>query len=116
MVKLTAPAVFMTFAVGFGAMAMLSSAEPASAVPPASVEPPPIVLIINKDQFEGKWRQFKGDLKKQWGDFTDDDLMQIEGKYDKFLGKMQERYGDRKAAVERWTEEWFKKHSGSKRQ
>ncbi len=27
----------------------------------------PVVLIVNKDQFEGNWKQFKGDLKKQWG-------------------------------------------------
>lgn len=27
----------------------------------------PVVLVVNKDQFEGNWKQFKGDLKKQWG-------------------------------------------------
>jgi uncharacterized protein YjbJ (UPF0337 family) len=54
-------------------------------------------------------------LKKQWGEFTDDDLKQIEGNYDKFEGKLQERYGDRKEDVKRWTDEWFKKQSGSKR-
>ena len=34
---------------------------------------------MNKDTFQGKWTQFKGELKRQWGKFTDDDLMQIEG-------------------------------------
>lgn len=74
-----------------------------------------IVKIVNKDQFEGKWKQFKGDLKKKWGKFTDDDLMQIEGNYDKFEGKMQERYGDRREEVKRWTDEWFETHDAAGR-
>ncbi|HJT21394.1 MAG TPA: CsbD family protein [Nitrospira sp.] len=65
---------------------------------------------MNKDQFEGNWKQFKGDLKRQWGKFTDDDLLVIEGNYDKFEGRLQERYGDKKEEVQRWTDEWFKKH------
>ena len=70
----------------------------------------PVVLIVNKDQFQGNWKQFKGDLKKQWGKLTDDDLLIIEGNYDKFEGRVQERYGDKKEEVKRWTDEWFKKH------
>ena len=31
---------------------------------------------MNKDTFQGKWTQFKGELKRQWGKFTDDDLTQ----------------------------------------
>ena len=61
---------------------------------------------MNTDQFTGKWSQFKGELKKQWGKFTDDDLMQIEGNYDKFKGKVQERYGDKKDDVIRWADQW----------
>ncbi len=70
----------------------------------------PAVLIVNKDQFQGNWKQFKGDVKKQWGKLTDDDLLIIEGNYDKFEGRVQERYGDQKEEVKRWTDEWFKKH------
>ncbi|MDK2742780.1 MAG: CsbD family protein [Nitrospira sp. BO4] len=73
-------------------------------------EIPPVVLIVNKDQFEGNWKQFKGDLKKQWGKLTDDDLLVIEGNYDKFEGRVQERYGDKREEVKRWTDEWFKQH------
>jgi uncharacterized protein YjbJ (UPF0337 family) len=69
---------------------------------------------MNKDHFQGKRKQFKGDLKKQWGAFTDDDLTQIEGNDDKFEGKVQERYGNRKEEVKRWTAEWFEKQNGPK--
>jgi uncharacterized protein YjbJ (UPF0337 family) len=62
---------------------------------------------MNADTFKGKWSQFKGELKRQWGKFTDDDLMQIEGNYDKFKGKVQERYGDRKDEIETWANKWY---------
>ena len=32
----------------------------------------PIVMVLNEDQLKGKWKQFKGELKKKWGNFTDD--------------------------------------------
>lgn len=73
-------------------------------------ENPPVVLIVNKAQFEGNWKQFKGDLKQQWGKLTDDALLIIEGNYDKFEGRVQERYGDKREEVKRWTDEWFKQH------
>ena len=61
---------------------------------------------MNREQFKGLWNQLKGELKKQWGKFTDDDLLQIEGDYDKFIGKVQERYGERKDEISRWVEQW----------
>jgi uncharacterized protein YjbJ (UPF0337 family) len=64
---------------------------------------------MNTDQFKGKWHQFKGELKRQWGNFTDDDLMKIEGDYDKFKGSLQERYGDKKDEVARWAEDWYQR-------
>ena len=64
---------------------------------------------MNRDHFKGKWNQFKGELKKQWGLFTDDDLLAIEGDYDKFTGKLQERYADQKDEVSRWADQWFEK-------
>jgi uncharacterized protein YjbJ (UPF0337 family) len=62
--------------------------------------------IMNADQFKGKWMQFKGELKKQYGKFTDDDLKQIEGNHDKFVGKVQERYGDKKDELMKWADQW----------
>jgi uncharacterized protein YjbJ (UPF0337 family) len=62
---------------------------------------------MNQDQFKGRWSQFKGELKKKWGQFTDDDLLQIEGNYDKFIGTAQTRYGDRKDEVKKWVDQWY---------
>jgi len=64
---------------------------------------------MNADQLKGKWMQFKGELKKQYGKFTDDDLTQIEGNYDKFVGKAQERYGDEKDELMNWVDQWHQR-------
>jgi uncharacterized protein YjbJ (UPF0337 family) len=62
---------------------------------------------MNKNQFKGNWQQFKGELKKKWGQFTDDDLLEAEGDYDKFVGVVQKRYGDKKEEVTQWADEWY---------
>lgn len=68
------------------------------------------ILVVNQDQLEGMWKQFKGELKQKWAEFTDDDLMRIEGRIDTLEGKIQERYGDRREEVKRWVDEWFESH------
>ncbi len=60
---------------------------------------------MNTDVIKGKWNQFKGRAKQQWGKLTDDDLQQIDGSLDVAAGKLQERYGIAKEQAEReWRE------------
>jgi uncharacterized protein YjbJ (UPF0337 family) len=86
----------------------VTSAMEVTAVPAGSSL---LWLVVNEDQFKGNWKQFKGELKRQYGKLTDDDLAEIEGNYEKFQGKLQERYGEQKEEVNRWTENWFEKHN-----
>ena len=65
---------------------------------------------MNSDQFKGAWKEFKGEAQRQWGQFTDDDLLQIEGDYNKFLGAIQKRYGDQKEEVKKWADQWLEKY------
>ena len=48
---------------------------------------------MNSDILEGKWKQLRGNVKKAWGDLTDDELDQIAGRRERLAGKLQERYG-----------------------
>jgi len=48
---------------------------------------------MNFEQLEGKWKQYKGQVREKWGHLTDDDLQVIGGKRDKLIGRIQERYG-----------------------
>ena len=48
---------------------------------------------MNQDVLKGKWLQMKGEVRRQWGKLTDDDLDQIQGNAEVMAGKLQERYG-----------------------
>ena len=48
---------------------------------------------MNKDVFEGKWKQIRGEAKVWWGKLTDDDLDRAAGKFDVLAGLLQEKYG-----------------------
>lgn len=61
---------------------------------------------MNWDQIEGKWKQFKGSVRQQWGKLTDDDLAAIGGSREKFIGKLQERYGLARDEAQRRADEW----------
>jgi uncharacterized protein YjbJ (UPF0337 family) len=76
---------------------------------------------MNADQLKGKWMQFKGHLKQQWGKFADNNLQQIEGNYDKIIGMLQERYGGncvslvrerygkKKDELMKWADQWHQR-------
>ena len=61
------------------------------------------------EQLAGKWKQFGGEVKKQWGKLTDDELMQINGSRDVLAGKLQEKYGIAKEEANKQIDEWANK-------
>ena len=73
---------------------------------------------MKTDQLKGKWMQFKGELKQQWGKLIGNDGQQIEGSYDKVIGMLQvrysakyvslvrERYAEKKNDRIRWAQQW----------
>jgi len=64
---------------------------------------------MNRDIFEGKWKQFKGEVKKQWGKLTDDEIDQINGQHEKMVGLLQERYGYTRERAERELDEFVER-------
>ena len=61
---------------------------------------------MNKDIFEGKWEQVKGQIQKNWGKLTADDIDMIEGDAKILAGVIQERYGITKAEAEKKIDEF----------
>ena len=61
---------------------------------------------MNWDIIKGKWKEMKGEVRKQWGKLTDEDFQQIAGEKDKLVGRLQQRY-----EAERSAEEYFQKSS-----
>ena len=61
---------------------------------------------MNTDIFEGNWKQFKGEVQKQWGKLTDDQFDQIEGNREKLIGQIQENYGVARQEAEKQVDDW----------
>ena len=62
---------------------------------------------MNWDRIEGNWKEFKGKVKQQWGDLTDDDMTVIEGNRDQLEGRLQERYGYAKDKARQEVNAWL---------
>jgi uncharacterized protein YjbJ (UPF0337 family) len=62
--------------------------------------------VINWDTLKGSWMEFKGKVKEQWGELTDDDLDRVAGKRDQLLGLIQKRYGVAKEQAEQQVREF----------
>jgi uncharacterized protein YjbJ (UPF0337 family) len=65
-------------------------------------------FIMNESILKGKWNQIKGNVKKQWGELTDDDLDVIEGNAQILSGKIQEKYGKTKDEADKAVREFEK--------
>ena len=63
---------------------------------------------MNWDQLEGKWKQYKGEVREKWGKLTDDDLHIIAGRREQLIGRLQERYSIAKDVAAREADEFVK--------
>ena len=57
---------------------------------------------MDKLVIKGKWNEWKGKLKQEYGDLTDDDLKHEEGKDDELVGRLQQKLGKTKDQVISW--------------
>jgi uncharacterized protein YjbJ (UPF0337 family) len=64
---------------------------------------------MNWDQIKGKWDQFQGDARRQWGKLTDDDVQVAKGDREKLSGRIQERYGVNKEEADRQVNSWIER-------
>jgi len=48
---------------------------------------------MNKDIFEGKAKEMRGQIKEWWGKLTDDELEQAGGNAEQIVGLLQQKYG-----------------------
>ena len=48
---------------------------------------------MNRDIFEGKWKEMRGQVREWWGKLTDDDLDKAGSKADQLIGLLQQKYG-----------------------
>lgn len=53
-------------------------------------------MLPNQDQVAGKWKEIKGELRKTWGEITDDEFEKTKGDMQAITGLIQQKYGESK--------------------
>jgi len=61
--------------------------------------------MVNTQILQGQWNQVRGQLKKKWGQLTDDDLRLTNGNVDQLIGKIQHKTGEAREAIEQFLDE-----------
>jgi len=61
--------------------------------------------MVNAQVLQGQWNQIRGQLKKKWGQLTDDDLRLSNGNVDQIIGRIQHKTGEAREAVEGFLDE-----------
>jgi len=56
---------------------------------------------MNKDMFEGKFKEISGEIKKKWGQLTDDDIKKTQGNAQALAGIVQQKMGVEKEEATR---------------
>lgn len=54
---------------------------------------------MDKLKIKGNWNEFKGKLKQDFADLTDDDLLYVEGREDELIGRIQKVSGKSREEV-----------------
>ena len=67
-------------------------------------------MALSWDQISGDWKQFEGQVQKQWGKLTNNDLQEAKGDQKILAGKIQERYGITKEEADRQVKDWLNSH------
>ena len=57
---------------------------------------------MDKLELKGRWNEWKGKIKQEYADWTDDDLKYEEGQEDELLGRLQQKLGKTKDDVVSW--------------
>ena len=68
-----------------------------------------MATTTNWDNIAGKWTQLSSEVKKQWGVFTDDEVLEINGDRVKLTSKIQEKYSIDKVYADRQIDKWADK-------
>ncbi|MGO9467178.1 MAG: CsbD family protein [Isosphaeraceae bacterium] len=58
--------------------------------------------MVNTQVLKGQWNEVRGQLKKKWGQLTDDDLKVTDGDIDQVVGIIQRKTGEAREGIEQF--------------
>lgn len=64
--------------------------------------------VYNDDIIKGRWKEFKGGVRKLWGELTDNELEETKGEMTSIAGLIQRKYGESKMSVEQKLDNIFR--------
>jgi uncharacterized protein YjbJ (UPF0337 family) len=71
-----------------------------------------MTMAKNWDEIASRWTRFSRDVKKKWGELTDDEVMLVNGRRETLTGKIQERYGITLEEANKQIDAWAAKLRG----
>jgi uncharacterized protein YjbJ (UPF0337 family) len=71
-------------------------------------------MELNENTIKGKWLEIKGDLRKAWGDLTDDELEKTKGNLTSIRGLLQQKLGKKKEDYEQKLDGILKRYEDKK--
>lgn len=66
---------------------------------------------MNEQFIKGKWKELKGEIRKKWGELTDDELEKTKGDMTAVSGLIQQKYGQAQEDVSRGLDELTGKYA-----
>ncbi len=70
---------------------------------------------INESTIKGKWKEIKGEIRKKWGQLTDNDLEKTKGDLTAIGGMIQQKYGHAKDEIKTKLEDLVNRFSDKRR-
>lgn len=63
--------------------------------------------MLNNEMISGKWNEVSGELRKKWGELTDNDLERLKGNFGSLGGILEQRLGLKKEDAKRQVDEFM---------
>jgi uncharacterized protein YjbJ (UPF0337 family) len=64
------------------------------------------------DEIASRWTRFSRDVKKNWSELSDDEVMQVNGRREMLAEKIQARYGVAEEEANKQIDKWASKLRG----
>jgi uncharacterized protein YjbJ (UPF0337 family) len=61
--------------------------------------------MLNQQMLKGNWNEIQGELRKRWGQLTDNELQQFDGNAAQLVGMIQRKTGEAREEVENFLEQ-----------
>ncbi|MBX3034056.1 MAG: CsbD family protein [Bdellovibrionaceae bacterium] len=64
--------------------------------------------MINENIIKGKWKEIKGDLRKKYGQLTDNEIEETKGDMTRLAGLLQKKFGYQQEEARRHIDEFMR--------